>query len=76
MKKYWQLLKLLYTTIVVWYQNEQQEEQEVKCEYCNQAVFDNVCSHCGRKQPKAKLNLTPIDKQRYYMDAWDKRLGK
>lgn len=74
MKKYWQLLQLLYTTYQVWHQNELQEEQEIKCEYCNQEVFDNVCSHCKREQPKFKLNLTPVDKQGYYIEAWEKRL--
>ena len=76
MKKYLQLLKLLYLTIKVWHQNELQEEQEVKCEYCDQAVFNNTCSHCKRKQPKFKLSLTHVTKQGYYIDAWNERLGR
>ncbi len=74
MKKYWQLLKFLYIAAKVWLANQEQEEQEIRCEYCNQAVFDNICSHCGRTQPNYKLNLTTVDKQGYFIEAWEKRL--
>lgn len=75
MKKYRQLLKLIYLTIKVWQAYEKQEEQ--KCEYCDQVVFNNnICSFCKREQPQFKLNLTFVDKMGHYIEAWDKKLAE